>query len=67
MILEGEMDAMSVENALFSEITPQMQVNRNSQERTPINLPRLLISKSLYTNITIIYYGFFYYLDVTRA
>ena len=24
------MDAMSAENALFSEITPQMQVNRNS-------------------------------------
>ena len=30
MIIEGEMDAMSAENALFSEITPQMQVNRNS-------------------------------------
>ena len=37
------------------------------EERTPINLPRLLISKSLYTNTTIIWYGFFYYLDVTRA
>jgi hypothetical protein len=31
MIIEGEMDAMSAENALFSEITPQMQVNRNSR------------------------------------
>jgi hypothetical protein len=30
MIIDGEMDAMSAENALFSEITTQMQVNRNS-------------------------------------
>ena len=31
MIIDGEMDAMSAENALFSEITTQMQVNRNSR------------------------------------
>ena len=30
MIIDGEMDAMSAENVLFSEITTQMLVNRNS-------------------------------------
>jgi hypothetical protein len=45
MIIDGEMDAMSAENALFSEITTQMQVNRNS-------LKSLLIFISLFIFIS---------------
>ena len=36
MIIDGDMDEMSAENALFSEISTQMQVNRNSQEKEKI-------------------------------
>ena len=52
---------------LIKENKGAYSINITLLVRTPINLPRLLISKSLYTNTTIIWYGFFYYLDVTRA
>ncbi|OPX76907.1 MAG: hypothetical protein A4E44_00231 [Methanosaeta sp. PtaB.Bin018] len=35
--------------------------------RIPNNLPKAIVSKSLYTNNTITYHGFFYYLDIARA
>jgi hypothetical protein len=36
-------------------------------KRTPKNLLVTTVWKSLYTNNTIIYHGFFYYLDIARA
>ena len=48
MIIDGEMDAMSAENALFSEITTQMQVNRNSLYSI---ISKLKKSCSIFTDI----------------
>lgn len=35
--------------------------------RTPINLSKATVWKYLYTNNIILYYGFFYHLDIERA